>query len=36
MIVTKKDVVEMLLKYINRKIDLSILVDLGRRRGKGG
>jgi hypothetical protein len=27
MIVTKKDVVEMLLKYINRKIDLLILVN---------
>jgi len=27
MIVTKKDVVETLLKYINRKIDLPILVN---------
>jgi hypothetical protein len=27
MIVTKKDVVEMLLEYINRKIDLPILVN---------
>jgi len=27
MIVTKRDIVEMLLKYINRQIDLPILVD---------
>jgi hypothetical protein len=27
MIVTKRDIMEMLLKYINRKIDLHILAD---------